>query len=73
MIDALLFASERMQDGVGLGKDKNMSLHESHFVDGTDLIKIIPSKSSSAGHLIIYEQVSECYIKIDWKKLYKKN
>ena len=64
-----------MQDGVGLGKDKNMSLHESHFVtqvDGTDLIKIIQSKSSSAGHLIIYEQVSECYIKIDWKKLYKK-
>ena len=76
MIDALLFASERMQDGVGLGKDKNMSLHESHFVtqvDGTDLIKIIQSKSSSAGHLIIYEQVSECYNKIDWKKLYKKN
>ena len=32
LIDALLFASERMQDGVGLGKDKNMSLHESHFV-----------------------------------------
>ena len=45
-----------MQDGVGLGQVKNMSLHDSHSmtpVDGTDLIKIIQSKISSAGHLII--------------------
>ena len=54
--NALLFASERMHDGVGLGQVKNMSLHESHSVtpvDYTDLIKIIQSKFSSAGHLII--------------------
>ncbi len=54
--NALLFASERMQDVVGLGQVKNMSLHDSHSVtpvDGTDLIKIIQSKFSSAGHLII--------------------
>ena len=52
----LLFASERMQNDVGLGQVKNMSLHDSHSVtqvDGTDLIKIIQSKFSSAGHLII--------------------
>ena len=52
----LLFASERMQDGVGLGQVRNMSLHNSHSVttvDGTDIIKIIQSKFISAGHLII--------------------
>ena len=45
-----------MQDGVGLGQLKNMSLHDSHSVtpvDGMDLFKIIQSKFSSAGHLII--------------------
>ena len=54
--NALLFASERMQDGVGLGQVKDMSLPASHPVtpvDDTDLIKIIQSKFSSAGHLII--------------------
>ena len=54
--NALLFASERMQDGVGLGQVKKMSLHDSHSVtpvNCTDLIKIIQSKFSSAGHLII--------------------
>ena len=43
-----------MQDGVGLGQAKNMSLHDRHYltpVDGMDLIKIIQSKFSSAGHL----------------------
>ena len=52
----LLFASERMQDGVGLGQVNIMSLHDSHYmtqVDGKDLIKIIQSQISSAGHLII--------------------
>ena len=45
-----------MQDGVGLGQVKNMSLHDSHSVtpvDGTYLIKIIQSNFSSAGHLVI--------------------
>ena len=49
-----------MQDGVGLGQVKNMSVHDNHSmipVDGTDLIKIIQSKISSAGHLIITRQV----------------
>ena len=54
--NALLFASERMQHGVGLAQVRNMSRHDSHSmtpVDGTDLINIIQSKISSAGHLII--------------------
>ena len=54
--NALLFVSERMQDGVGLGQVYNMSPRDSHpvtKVDGTDLIKIFQSKFSSAGHLII--------------------
>ena len=45
-----------MQDGVGLGQVKNVSLHDSHSmtpVDGMDLTKITQSKISSAGHLII--------------------
>ena len=50
-----------MQDGVGLGQVKNMSLHDSDSMTvmmipvdhGTDLIKILQSKISSAGHLII--------------------
>ena len=45
-----------MQDGVGLGQVNNMSLHDSHSmtpVDRTDLIKIIQSKISSAGHLFV--------------------
>ena len=44
-----------MQDDVGLGKVKNMSLHDSHSmtpVDGMDLIKIIQENISSDGHLI---------------------
>ena len=44
----------------------NMSLHESHFVtqvDGTDLIKIIQSKSSSAGHLIIMNRCRNVILK----------
>ena len=56
---------ERMQDDMGLGQVKNMSLHDSHSVtpvDGTDLIKIIQSKFSSAGHLIIMNRVSKSYI-----------
>ena len=44
---------------MGLGQVKNMSLHDRHSVtpvDGTDLIKIIQSKFSSAGHLIIFNR-----------------
>ena len=45
-----------MQDGVGLGQVKNMSLHDSHSmtpVDGTNQIKSIQSKISYAGILRI--------------------
>ena len=48
-----------MQDGVGLGQVKNMSLHDSDSVtpvDGTDLIKIIQSTFSSAGDLTIVDR-----------------
>ena len=38
-----------MQDGTGLGQVCNPVTK----VDGTDLIKILQSKFSSAGHLII--------------------
>ena len=58
-----------MQNGVGLGQVKNMSLHDGHSVtsvDDTDLIKTIQSKFSSAGHLIITNRVyvAECYFNI---------
>ena len=54
--NALSFVSERMQDGVGLGQVKNTLPRDSNpvtKVDGMVLIKILQSKSSSAGHLII--------------------
>ena len=65
-----------MQDGVGLGQVKNISLHDSHSVipvDSTDLIIIRQSKLKFYWTFNYNEWVSKCYHKINEKNDILKN